>query len=107
MRPADNIEESIKKLRYKTNAETHKKVLGNVLQTPLDDIWKQFEPASSDLVKTLFNLGPAGLLDDAVRMGYKKARLYADKCHLCTDIRQFLLDNGAHQSVLGPPECYR
>lgn len=33
MRPADNIEESIKKLRYKTDVETHEKVLGNVLQT--------------------------------------------------------------------------
>jgi len=32
MRLADNIEESIRKLRYKTDAETHKKVLGNVLQ---------------------------------------------------------------------------
>lgn len=33
MRPADNIEEAIKKLRYKTDAETHERVLGNVLQT--------------------------------------------------------------------------
>jgi hypothetical protein len=32
MRPADNIEKSIKKLRYETDAETHKRVLGNVLQ---------------------------------------------------------------------------
>ena len=40
MKPSDNIEESIKKLRYETDAETHKKVLGNVLQT-LDKIEKQ------------------------------------------------------------------
>ena len=40
MRPADNIEESIKKLRYKTDVETHEKVLGNVLQT-LDKREKQ------------------------------------------------------------------
>jgi hypothetical protein len=40
MRPADNIEESIKKLRYKTSAETHDKVLGNVLQA-LDEKEKQ------------------------------------------------------------------
>jgi len=82
-------------------------IIGNVLKTPLDDIWKQFDPASSEFVETVFESGPAGLLDDAVRMGYKKARLYADKCHLCTDIRQFLVDNGAQQSVLGPTECYR
>ena len=40
MKPSDNIEESIKKLRYETDAETHKKVLGNVLQT-LDKHEKQ------------------------------------------------------------------
>ena len=33
MKPADTIEESIKKLRYKTDAETHEKILGNVLQS--------------------------------------------------------------------------
>jgi hypothetical protein len=32
MRPSDNIEKLIKKLRYKTSAETHDRVLGNVLQ---------------------------------------------------------------------------
>src|SRR4030043_2310170 len=32
MRPADNIEKLIKKLRYKASAETHERVLGNVLQ---------------------------------------------------------------------------
>jgi hypothetical protein len=32
MRPADNTEKLIKKLRYKASAETHERVLGNVLQ---------------------------------------------------------------------------
>jgi len=32
MRPAENIEKMIRKLRYKAGAETHEKVLGNVLQ---------------------------------------------------------------------------
>ena len=32
MRPADNMEKLIKKLRYKASAETHERVLGNVLQ---------------------------------------------------------------------------
>ena len=31
MRPSENIEKLIKKLRYKTSAETHDRVLGNVL----------------------------------------------------------------------------
>lgn len=32
MRPIDNMEKLIKKLRYKASAETHERVLGNVLQ---------------------------------------------------------------------------
>ena len=32
MRPAENIENLVKKLRYKAGADTHEKVLGNVLQ---------------------------------------------------------------------------
>jgi len=40
MRPSKNIEKLIKKLRYKTSAETHDRVLGNVLQV-LDEKEKQ------------------------------------------------------------------
>lgn len=51
MRPAENIENKIKKLRYETNAEAHKKILDNVLQaidkhqeqksgTSAPDIWR-------------------------------------------------------------------
>jgi len=55
MRPADNIEESIKKLRYKTDAETHEKILGNVLQT-LDKREKQKSGATRpDIWRTIMN----------------------------------------------------
>jgi hypothetical protein len=40
MRPSENIEKLIKKLRYKTSAETHDRVLDNVLQA-LDEKQKQ------------------------------------------------------------------
>jgi hypothetical protein len=40
MRPADNMEKLIKKLRYKASAETHDRVLGNVMQV-LDERQKQ------------------------------------------------------------------
>jgi len=81
-------------------------IVGNVRQRPLEEIWKQFEPAKSEFVRTLFNHGPAGLLDRAEKLGYKKARVYAGKCHLCTSIRQFFFDNGLEKSVVGPGECY-
>jgi outer membrane lipoprotein-sorting protein len=40
MRPAENIEKLIKKLRYKAGAETHEKILGNVLEA-LDEHERQ------------------------------------------------------------------
>jgi len=81
-------------------------IIGNINQTTLKDIWKQFHPAQSEFINTLFNLGPAGLLDKAAKLGYKKANAYADKCHLCTNIRQFFFDNGVENSIIGPAECY-
>jgi organic radical activating enzyme len=81
-------------------------VLGNVEEIPLEDIWKQFAPEVSEFIDTLFNFGPCGLLEKAESLGYKKAKLYASKCHLCTSIRQFFLNNGLEESIIGPAECY-
>jgi MoaA/NifB/PqqE/SkfB family radical SAM enzyme len=81
-------------------------IFGNVNRTKLEDIWKQFHPAQSDFINTLFNFGPYGLLERAYRLGYKKAEVYAGKCHLCTSIRQFFFDNGLEKSIIGPAECY-
>ncbi len=81
-------------------------IIANVKQTPLENVWQQFHPSNNELVNTLFNLGPAGLLEEAIKLGYKKARFYASKCHLCTSIRQFFFDNGLDKSTIGPAECY-
>ena len=81
-------------------------IIGNINQSPLENIWKQFYPAKSKFIDTLFNLGPFGLLENATRLGYKKAEVYAGKCHLCTSIRQFLFDNGLEKSIIGPADCY-
>lgn len=55
MRPAENIEKLIKKLRYKAGAETHEKVLGNVLKA-LDEHQKQESGATAlDIWRTIMN----------------------------------------------------
>jgi MoaA/NifB/PqqE/SkfB family radical SAM enzyme len=81
-------------------------IVGNVNETPLEDIWRQFHPARSEFIHTLFDYGPFGLLDRAVKLGYRGPRIYADKCHLCTNIRQFFFEHGIEDSIVGPPECY-
>jgi hypothetical protein len=81
-------------------------ILGNVRQTPLEEIWKAFHPAQIELVGTLCERGPFGLLEKAKALGYEELPAYADKCHLCTHIRQFLFKRGWDASVIGPADCY-
>jgi len=86
-------------------------IIGNVnvravREPPLLDIWKQFDPQSADLIGTLFEKGPFGLLAEAEKQGYKRKEFYAGKCHLCTSIRQFFFNNGLEKPIVGPAECY-
>jgi MoaA/NifB/PqqE/SkfB family radical SAM enzyme len=81
-------------------------IVGNVNRSPLEDIWKQFDPRRGGFIGTLFDKGPYGLLAEAEERGYRRAEFYAGKCHLCTSIRQFFCDNGLEKPIIGPAECY-
>jgi MoaA/NifB/PqqE/SkfB family radical SAM enzyme len=81
-------------------------IIGNLNDTPLDEIWERFDPSSRKFVETLFKSGPGGLLEQAQANGYKKADRYASKCHLCTSIRQFLFTKGLYKLNIGPADCY-
>jgi MoaA/NifB/PqqE/SkfB family radical SAM enzyme len=81
-------------------------IIGNVSRMPLAEIWRNWRPSNDKVIETLFNSGPAGLLSEAVKTGYKPAERYAGKCHLCTSIRQFFFDKGLYKSTIGPAECY-
>jgi len=88
MRPAENIEKLIKTLRYKAGAETHEKVLGNVLQA----LEKREQQASGvtkpDLWRTIMNskitkLATAAAIIVAVLVGFhylggSAGNVYAD-----------------------------
>lgn len=81
-------------------------VLGNVHRTPLEEIWKGFHPGQIELIRTLCESGPFGLLEKAKALGYEELPAYADKCHLCTHIRQSLFEHGQEALVIGPADCY-
>ncbi len=81
-------------------------VLGNVNETGLDEMWKEFQPGRNVFIKALFESGPAGLLDEAVELGYEVKERYAGKCHLCSDIRAFLLGKKIYPKTVGHSECY-
>jgi len=81
-------------------------ILGNVNEQPLEEIWQQFDPSSNEFIKTLFENGPAGLLEKFADRGYTASKAYAGKCHLCTSVRQFLFDRGIGKNTIGPFDCY-
>jgi organic radical activating enzyme len=81
-------------------------ILGNVNQKPLDEIWRQFDPREKEFISILFESGPTGLLEEAIKAGYEPKKKYADKCHLCTSIRQFMLGKGIYSDAIGPKQCY-
>jgi MoaA/NifB/PqqE/SkfB family radical SAM enzyme len=81
-------------------------IVGNIAKQSLAEIWRTWQPGNNKVTETLFSFGPAGLLNEAVKMGYKPAERYAGKCHLCTSIRQFFFDKGLYKSTVGPAECY-
>lgn len=81
-------------------------LLGNIHQSPLEQIWKAFDPRTDGPIGRLCESGPCGLLEEAKLLGYEELPAYADKCHLCTHIRQFLVEHGIQQFALGPADCY-
>jgi MoaA/NifB/PqqE/SkfB family radical SAM enzyme len=81
-------------------------ILGNIREKSLAEIWRSFDPQEDAFFETLFKAGPCGLLKQAQQQGYQVQDVYAGKCHLCSQLRQFLLSCGLHQDIIGPRECY-
>lgn len=81
-------------------------IIGNINEKSLDELWQTFNPAKEEFLNVLFNNGPVGFLQEAIKSGYEKRRLYSGKCHLCTDLRQFFFDKGEFRQIINPKDCY-
>jgi MoaA/NifB/PqqE/SkfB family radical SAM enzyme len=81
-------------------------IVGNVNTKPLDEIWSGFDPSKDEFFETVFAKSSTGLLDKAMKLGYKPKPVYAGKCHLCTDLRSFFFDKGILRPIIGPADCY-
>jgi len=82
-------------------------IVGNINETPLEVMWQEFAPERDNVIRTLCERGPHGLLERAEPLGYERLAAYASKCHLCTHLRQFLWESGAETTAIGPADCYR
>jgi hypothetical protein len=87
------------------NGQCSGMVIGNIAQTPLESLWKTWQPDRDDFWQTLYHEGPFGFLEQAGRDGYKQ-RQYASKCHLCSDIRCFFFDKKRYLPIITPKDCY-
>ncbi len=83
-------------------------VLGHACREPLGDIWRRLadDYASRPLTGTLALVGPAGLARLAEATGFVPQSGYAGKCHLCWDVRRYLVGVSGFSDELGPAWLY-
>lgn len=67
----------------------------------LDENW-----SNRPIIGTLASEGPVGLARKAEASGFILRKRYASKCHLCWEVRKFLLEKGQGSEELGPSWMY-
>ena len=79
-------------------------ILGVLGEASVAEIWQQLEAdhLAREIVGTLVQRGPVGLLDRAKATGYALKDGYAGKCHLCWDIRTHFARKGLYHKELAP-----
>ncbi len=78
--------------------------IGTLEKRSLRGILTGYDSSQDVVIDTIARIGPAGLLPLAERSGYQRKQSYVNKCHLCYDVRTFLVPY--HPSTLSPLECY-
>lgn len=76
-------------------------VLGNVFETPLQEICASYDPETHDIAGPLLYGGPAAL---AQRYAVAHEERYADACHLCFSTRHALRER--FPAILAPDQMY-
>lgn len=84
-------------------------ILGNAKEEPLPQMWRRLsaEWRNHPIVEPVVRGSSTALYDAAARLGYEaRPRGYANKCHLCTHVRQYLFERGGWERFVGPADCY-
>jgi len=80
--------------------------IGNIKDDSVEAVLQSFDVKKHPIFSTLIDSGPAGLAKEAMESGYVMKQDYADKCHLCQDVRDFLHKKGKYPQYLAPKEHY-
>lgn len=78
--------------------------IGNVNKSKIEDILGKFSSNAHPIISILIEKGPIGLAEEACKMGYKLKEDYADKCHLCQELRETL--RVRYPEILTPENHY-
>lgn len=84
-------------------------ILGNAIDKPVEAVWREVRDGwpPRPVLSALVHGGSHALYELARTLGYEpRADGYADKCHLCTHVRQFLVEHGHFPDELGPRDVY-
>ena len=84
-------------------------ILGNALEQPAEQLWAELAESwqSHPVVSAVVTGSSFELMQRAKAFGYRKLESgYANKCHLCHHVRQFLHDRAIWPEAVGPTECY-
>lgn len=80
-------------------------IVGNAHQTPLPEAMAQGFHTMNPLVRMVYERGPFAYLELAQTKGYQPpAEGFAQKCHLCWEVRKFL--RRFYPETFGPGEIY-
>lgn len=84
-------------------------ILGNAFEQEMPALWQNLAENWRDhpIVGPVVRGGSYTLYQQAEKLGYAPLPDgYANKCHLCQHVRQFLFERGGWESSVGPAECY-
>ncbi len=84
-------------------------ILGNAAERSVSEVWRSLAETwpAHPVVGPVVRGGSFELMRAAEQLGYtERPEGYANKCHLCSHVRQFLLDHGHWPAAVGPAECY-
>lgn len=78
--------------------------IANINTTPVSQMLHNFDARQHPIFSVLMEAGPRGFLKEAEALGYMRKPDYADKCHLCQEVREVL--QSRHPEYLTPAQHY-
>lgn len=78
--------------------------IANINETPIPQILNNYDVRQHPFFSVLRDVGPRGFFKEAETLGYVRKPDYADKCHLCQEIREVL--HSRYPEFLVPRQHY-